>query len=184
MGAISNRMPTVWVSYDGPNGDRLRKRFTNPYEARSFYVGKSKRGWNPQVESDARGTAANSDKLAEHTRKAILDLELLLQAIDEGRAYLNTYVGVRKVVSYNAETGDTVTNNRGDFYDRRSFCVCAGGILIGEIVGEPTIQLANDPPQQQPARFENIGSRQQDLWIGRNDLPGQSDLIDESNLGD
>lgn len=46
---ISNRSPVVFVEYDSPTGERTRKRFTNPYEARRFYCEKLNKGLQPRV---------------------------------------------------------------------------------------------------------------------------------------
>jgi len=55
---------------------------------------------------------------------------IIKKAIREGRAYLHTFVGERKVTSYNWETGWAITNNTGDYYDQRSFMVCPDQIKI------------------------------------------------------
>ena len=125
MSSISNRMPGVVVAWDGPAGQRLTKTFDDPYGARAFYARKLTEGRHPKVEADAATKDwKKRQKLAAETLAAIRELERVQQAVREGRAYLDTFVGRRKVVSYNHSTGDAVTNNTGDLYDRRTFCVC------------------------------------------------------------
>ena len=48
MGAISNRMPPVTVVYDCGKR-RAEKTFTDPYEARRFYMLKLKLNKNPEL---------------------------------------------------------------------------------------------------------------------------------------
>lgn len=57
-------------------------------------------------------------------------LETVHQAIQEGRAYLDTAWGRRKVVSYHHDTGDCITNDTGSVYDQRSFLICLDSIKI------------------------------------------------------
>jgi len=57
-------------------------------------------------------------------------VEPYLKAIKEGRAFLDTAWGRRKVVGYNDDTGWAVTNNTGQYVDQRSFMVCLSDIKI------------------------------------------------------
>jgi len=57
-------------------------------------------------------------------------LDQVYTAIRESRAYLDTFVGRRKVIGYNDATGEAITNNTGDPYDRRTFIVCLDHIKI------------------------------------------------------
>jgi hypothetical protein len=50
--AISTRQPKVAVEYDCYN-TRAIKEFTNPYEARRFYVLKLKQGKNPKIKKES-----------------------------------------------------------------------------------------------------------------------------------
>jgi hypothetical protein len=54
-------------------------------------------------------------------------LEATLRAIREGRAYLETYIGRRKVTGYDDRTGDAVT---GSGWDQRTFLVTLEAIKI------------------------------------------------------
>ena len=51
------------------------------------------------------------------------------RAIREGRAYLETFVGARKVTAYNDATGWATTSN-GAWMDQRSFMVTIDDITI------------------------------------------------------
>jgi len=53
MGQISGRHPSVIVEYDC-RGNRVEKRFEDPYAARRFYASKLKAGKNPKVKKDAQ----------------------------------------------------------------------------------------------------------------------------------
>lgn len=48
---LSPKVKTVAVEYDGPNGKRLTKVFSDVFASRRFYVAKSKAGKNPRVTS-------------------------------------------------------------------------------------------------------------------------------------
>ena len=56
-------------------------------------------------------------------------LEEVHRAIREGRAYLETFVGVRNVTAYNDATGWAKTSN-GAWMDQRSFMVTIDDIKI------------------------------------------------------
>jgi len=56
-------------------------------------------------------------------------LEEVRRAIREGRAYLETFVGVRKVTAYNDATGWAATSN-GAWMNQRSFAVTIDDIKI------------------------------------------------------
>ena len=56
-------------------------------------------------------------------------LEEVHRAIREGRAYLGTFVGVRKVTIYNDATGWATTSN-GAWMDQRSFLVTLDDIKL------------------------------------------------------
>lgn len=60
------------------------------------------------------------------------DLARIGEAIHEGRAYLDTAWGRRRVVGYNDRTGDCTTRNPGEdsFYGTRTFLVCLDQIRI------------------------------------------------------
>jgi len=53
------------------------------------------------------------------------------KAIQEGKAWIVTYYGRRRVVSYDESTGWAETINADDPRDRRSFLVGIGEIRIG-----------------------------------------------------
>lgn len=52
------------------------------------------------------------------------------KAIREGRAFLNTAWGRKKVTGYNHDSGWVVTNNTGNYLDQQSFMVCLNDIEI------------------------------------------------------
>ncbi len=56
-------------------------------------------------------------------------LEEVRRAIREGRAYLETFVGARKVTAYNDATGWAMTSN-GAWMDQRSFMVTLDDIKV------------------------------------------------------
>ena len=56
-------------------------------------------------------------------------LEKVHRAIRAGRAYLETFVGARKVTAYNHATGWATTSN-GVWMDQRSFVVTLDDITI------------------------------------------------------
>jgi len=56
-------------------------------------------------------------------------LDEVRRAIREGRAYLETFVGVRKVTAYNDATGWATTSN-GAWMDQRSFVITLDDIKI------------------------------------------------------
>jgi len=56
-------------------------------------------------------------------------LEEVHRAIRESRAYLETFVGARKVTAYNDATGWATTSN-GAWMDQRSFVVTLDDIKI------------------------------------------------------
>ncbi len=56
-------------------------------------------------------------------------LEEVHRAIQEGRAYLETFVGEQKVIAYNHATGWVTTSN-GAWMDQRSFVVTLDEITI------------------------------------------------------
>jgi len=56
-------------------------------------------------------------------------LEEVRRAIREGRAYLETFVGARRVTAYNDATGWAATSN-GAWMDQRSFVVTLNDIKI------------------------------------------------------
>ena len=56
-------------------------------------------------------------------------LDEIHRAIREGRAYLETFVGKRKVTAYNDATGWAMTGN-GAWMDQRSFMVTLDDIKI------------------------------------------------------
>ena len=56
-------------------------------------------------------------------------LEEVRRAIRDGRAYLETFVGARKVTAYNDATGWATTSN-GGWMDQRSFVVTLDDITI------------------------------------------------------
>jgi hypothetical protein len=60
------------------------------------------------------------------------ELARIGEAIREGRAYLDTFNGRRKVVSYNDRTGDAITNNTGDWINQQTYLVCIDRIQIEE----------------------------------------------------
>lgn len=50
---------------------------------------------------------------------------------------------------------------------------------------EPFTLRVDLPPRPRPATFDKLDrTRQRELFVGRNDLPGQTYLIPESNVGD
>ena len=61
-------------------------------------------------------------------------LDWVYQAIHEGRAYLDTAWGKRRVIGYRDSTGWAVTNNRTGFFDQQSFLVTLEDIHISEAV--------------------------------------------------
>jgi len=56
-------------------------------------------------------------------------LEEVRRAIRDGRAYLETFVGARRVTAYNDATGWAATSN-GAWMDQRSFVVTLDDITI------------------------------------------------------
>jgi len=56
-------------------------------------------------------------------------LEEVRRAIRDGRAYLETFVGARRVTAYNHATGWATTSN-GAWMDQRSFVVTLDDIKI------------------------------------------------------
>lgn len=46
---MNRQSPPVIVEYDIQDGKRVQKEFSDPYEARRFYVNKLKNNKNPQV---------------------------------------------------------------------------------------------------------------------------------------
>jgi len=75
-------------------------------------------------------TTTTSQKSTTMTSERQTMLSRVHKAIRDGKAFLDTFVGKRKVVSYNDETGNAVTNNSGDFYNRQTFMVCLDHISI------------------------------------------------------
>lgn len=74
-------------------------------------------------------------KVAEAAKQAIREyresvVEPYLKAILEGRAFLDTAWGRRKVVGYNDDTGWALTNNTGNRTDDRSFMVALDQMVI------------------------------------------------------
>ena len=69
---------------------------------------------------------------AHDTRGTQVRQSQLMEAIRAGRVVLETAWGRRRVISYDPATGEAVTNNRGDFWDRRTFVVCASDLIILE----------------------------------------------------
>lgn len=57
-------------------------------------------------------------------------LAIIGRAIREERAYLVTFTGTHKVVSYNDATGWAVTNDTGRHLDHHSWCVTLDDIKI------------------------------------------------------
>lgn len=58
-------------------------------------------------------------------------LAQIRDAIRSGKAFLATYLGRRKVVGYNPDTGRAVTQNDNEpDYNRMSFMVCSDEIEI------------------------------------------------------
>lgn len=57
-------------------------------------------------------------------------LHVVREAVREGRAYLNTYVGVRKITFYCDDTGHAFTNNTGRAEDAQTFLVALESIHI------------------------------------------------------
>jgi len=57
-------------------------------------------------------------------------LAAIHRAIADGRCYLETAWGRRKVTAYSDETGWAVTNNAGQYHDQRSFMVCTTDFII------------------------------------------------------
>ena len=176
MGAISGRMPVVWIRYDAADGRQLNRRFENAYLARSFYVEQFKAGRNPQVISEDKQLGQQTRQLATELFER---LEAVRTAVVEGRAYLDTAFGRMKVTSYNHATGWASVEAR------RSFMVSLNDIKIVErpAASAPAFELHNDPPPHKPATFDNAArSRQQELFVGLGDLPGQTYFIPESNV--
>ena len=65
-------------------------------------------------------------------RKAARDARLVEvhAAIADGRAYLDTYCGRRKVTGYRDDTGWAITNNTGSSLNQQSFYICLESIKI------------------------------------------------------
>jgi len=59
-----------------------------------------------------------------------LDLERIMAAIRDGRCFLQTYCGKRRVRSYRDDTGWAVTNNTDDPYHQQSFMVSLSDFVI------------------------------------------------------
>lgn len=57
-------------------------------------------------------------------------VEEIQEALAEGRVFLDTHVGRRKVVSFHDHMRFAVTNNAGTIYDRRSFGVSLENVTI------------------------------------------------------
>jgi hypothetical protein len=77
-----------------------------------------------------RYAARQSGREAYRRAQVAARLEEVRQAIANGKAYLDTAFGRRKVTSYDPTTAEAVTNNTGDPFDRRTFMVCLDAIRI------------------------------------------------------
>lgn len=171
------------MDFDWKDGQRRRRRFTNPYAARRFYALKLKAGQNPHVRADHREyqvygvdaagkvTHAGVHAAPNMSEKSARRLQRKWLAWRE--QYLRDHAGdyplrhaaptVRLVMYPVAEPGRAETFNVAD--------------------APADFQLANDPPKPHPASFDsNERSRQQELFVGRRDLAGQTYLIPESNV--
>ena len=80
-----------------------------------------------------RSLRENRERVAAERRRAMIEakLGLIYAAIPEGHAYLDTFVGRRKVIGYQHDTGWAVTQNDGENHlNQRSFMVCWSDIKI------------------------------------------------------
>lgn len=79
-----------------------------------------------------RKTKKTAEQIQREERR-VRELEVIQEAIREGRAYLDTAWGKRKVVGYRDDTGDCYTNNTGRESDSRTFLICLDSIKIERV---------------------------------------------------
>lgn len=89
----------------------------------------SRPGYSVLVVTVRRGSEA--EKLARRMQSRGELLIKVGEAILDGRAFLETAWGRRKVINYNDRTGDAVTRNDGEgWLSQRTFMVCVDQIQI------------------------------------------------------
>jgi hypothetical protein len=79
--------------------------------------------------------ARQAARMAEVRERNAALLAVIREAIREGRAYLDTFLGRMEVKSYNHDTGWAVTNRPGSTspYSQHSFMICIDAIKFGAV---------------------------------------------------
>jgi hypothetical protein len=118
------RTRTVIFFTHDPDGDCRRIMRLARRGAREAVAMESSVHHGQRVVHARAAVGSEAEALALNLQRRGEELARIGEAIRQGRAYLDTFNGRRKVVSYNDRTGDCVTNDTGDWLDQQTYLIC------------------------------------------------------------